>query len=139
MMDVGKYFSSTGMEWYNTLRLPNIITYGWVYGIVWLFLYTCIAIISIWLFDNASRSKYWLITAGTFMINIIANVSWSYIFFYKKLIFAGFIDCIVVLVTAFILMLLIARKSKGTALFLLPYVAWMLLVTYQNYLVWQLN
>lgn len=139
IMGMGRYFSSEGMGWYNTLRLPDIIPSGWVYVAVWTFLYACIAIVAAWLLKNAIYNAYWLVSMGMFMINIVANASWSYIFFYKKLIFAGFVDCIIVLVTAFILMLLVSKKSKSMGLLLLPYVAWMLLASYQNYLVWQLN
>ena len=139
IVDIEKYFASTGIEWYSTLHLPAIIPPAWVYSIVWSFLYVSLAVIAIWLWDNASRSIYYLASLGMFVINVMANISWSYLFFYKKMIFAGFVDCAVILLTAFILMLLIARESKSAALLLLPYVAWMLFGTYQSYIIWQLN
>jgi len=139
IMAIGRYFSDAGMAWYQSLALPSIIPPGWVYGIVWSMLYMLIAIVALWVFNQENKDRYWLALLSILCVNLIANGLWCYIFFYKRLIFLGFIDCLVVLITAFLLMIMISRKSRYVALLLVPYVVWMMLASYQNYLVWIMN
>lgn len=136
---IGRYFASIGKPWYHTLNLPAVIPPSWVYGVAWNILYVLTTVVALWIFNIARKGVTWNIMMGLLVVNAIANGLWCYLFFYHQLIFAGLVDCGITLVTAMLLMILVAQESLYIALLLLPYVGWMAFATYQNYLIWMMN
>jgi len=136
---IGRYFSDAGMAWYYTLARPDSMPPGWVFGVVWNTLYVCMTLVALWLYNRAPQDRNRLIALSILSANAVANGLWSYLFFYKRMIFAGLIDCMIVLITAIALAFLVAKQSRFMAAFVWVYVAWMLFATYTNFLVWQMN
>lgn len=136
---IGRYFSESGQAWYNALVLPDIIPPGWVFGIVWNVLYISLAITTTWLINYVPRDRTWPFMMFLLITNLVANGLWCFLFFNQHLIFIALIDCIVVFVTSFILMIFLMRYSIGLATVLLPYVGWIAFASYLNYLIWIMN
>jgi len=136
----GRYCSEVGMSWYRALVLPDmIIPPDWTFGVMWNTIYVLVTVVALWLYNKAIRDRYWLTSMMLLCVNAVANGLWPFFFFYHQLILVGFLDCIVVLVTATGLMLFVGKQSRLMAILLLPYVAWMTYATYANFLIWQLN
>ena len=73
---LGRVFSSAGMRWYYTLKLPSFTPPSWVFGIVWtiIFVATATAVALVWNRFERDR-QFWLIIGMScgrisFLINI---------------------------------------------------------------------
>ena len=135
----GKFFSNVGMDWYDTLAKPSITPPRWMFGMVWpiIFLFSGIAAIAVWK-TFARDGVFWTIII-LFLANAVLNLSWSYLFFYKRLIFASLICSIVLTLVTYALIFLITQQSFVIASLLFLYVVWITFATYLDFLFWALN
>lgn len=136
---VGKFFSNAGMDWYDTLNKPALTPPRWVFGVVWplIFLLTALAAITVW--QRFTRdSIFWTIIL-LFVVNAVLNLSWSYLFFYKHLIFASVICSVLLTLVTYALIFLIAQQSFAVASLLFLYAGWITFATYLDFLFWVLN
>ena len=101
-----------------------------VFPIAWSILYLCMGIsIGLILLTN-SRRKSTLI--GLFVVQLVLNFLWSFLFFYMRNPFWGLIDIILL----DILLIIYAVKSypvkKWSSILFMPYILWVLFATYLN-------
>ena len=136
---VGKFFTNVGMNWYDALSKPSITPPRWLFGLVWpiIFLLSGIAAIAVWQ-TFARDGVFWTIII-LFLANVVLNLSWSYLFFYKRLIFASLICSIVLTLVTYALIFLIAQQSWAIASLLFLYAGWITFATYLDFLFWALN
>lgn len=130
--------SGYGNDWYDPLREPDLQPPGWVFGTVWPILYALMGIslaLVVAAEPSARRSRGLLL----FALQLIANFSWSPVFFGAGMIDAAFIVILVmnVLVTMTIITFWQVRPLAGALL--LPYLAWLCLATTLNFQTGQLN
>lgn len=135
----GKFFSNVGMGWYDTLAKPSITPPRWMFGLVWpiIFLLSGLASIAVWQ-TFARDGVFWTIII-LFLVNAVLNLSWSYLFFYKRLIFASLICSTVLTLVTYALIFLIAQQSLAIASLLFLYAGWITFATYLDFLFWALN
>jgi tryptophan-rich sensory protein len=136
---LGRYYTSLGMDWYQTINLPSYTPPNWVFGVVWnaIFLLATIAALVVWnTFDNQThRFKIMII----FAINAVLNIAWSYLFFTNHLIGLALIESLALNATIISLTVLIAQKSVATALLLTPYLGWVSFATLLTAHIWFIN
>jgi translocator protein len=125
-------------EWYRGLRKPSWNPPDWAFGPVWTILYILMAI-SAWLVYSEGGLNEQLVPLSIFGIQLVLNVVWSGIFFYKRKILGGLVE--VICLWAAILATIIAFWGASTiaALLLIPYIAWVSIASYLNYTIWRLN
>ncbi len=113
---IGKLFSNIGMEWYDTLNKPALTPPRWVFGVVWplIFLMTAVAAIAVWQ-TFARDGIFWTIII-LFCVNATLNLSWSYLFFYKHMIFASVICSLLLTLVTYALIFLRAYPKIPTSL-----------------------
>lgn len=135
----GGQFTSSGMAWYRTIKLPSWTPEGSVIGIVWTAIYILSAASAIIVWNVfAGDSKFPLI-ALLFLLNAAFNLAWSYIFFARQMIGPAILDCLAIEITLLILIPMIWEKSHVAALLLLPYALWVGFATYLNYSIYIMN
>ena len=137
---VGGFFTSSSVGgWYQTLAQPSFNPPGWVFGPVWIVLYTLMGVSSylVWLKVGInSLAKPALII---FYIHLVLNALWSILFFGLKNPFLAFIEIIILLVMILIIIVLFYRIDKTASYLLIPYLLWVSFASILNFFIWRLN
>ncbi|MBC7588433.1 MAG: tryptophan-rich sensory protein [Chitinophagaceae bacterium] len=124
--------------WYVKLNKPSFNPPNYLFGPVWLLLYTFMGIsfYLIWI-KPASQVR----TAGVlfFLFQFVLNIFWSFIFF--KLHNLGWAFAEIILMWLLILFTINEfRKLSSTAAWLLvPYILWVGFAAVLNFSIWRLN
>ena len=136
---LGRFFTSTGMQWYYTLNLPSYTPPAWFIGAVWMVIFatTATAVTLVW--NRFERdAKFWLII-GLFALNAVLNVLWTYLFFNQHMIGYAFVDAVGLFTTVLLLIVLIGQRSLFVASLLAPYLGWLTFATFLNFVIWWTN
>lgn len=136
----GSWFTSVGMWWYATIRLPGWTPPGSVIGAVWtvIFLLATVSVLLVWNKISHKNPKFDLIVVG-FLLNALLNIFWSDLFFYQHQIGPAVIEAAVLGLSVLGLIILIYPLSQRAAWLLAPYALWVIFATYLTFSVWRLN
>lgn len=135
---IGSFFTGTGMDWYQGINLPEFTPPGSFIGLVWTLIFILTAISILFALNKNLKERKNLVISF-FVINLLLNLSWSFLFFNQHLIGLALIDAILLALSVLILMVLIWPFSKFSSLLLLPYFLWVSFASYLNFIIWQLN
>ena len=124
--------------WYNGLKKPWFTPPEWAFGPVWTILYLLMAIAA-WLVWEQNSAKSIAIPLGLYAAQLALNVLWSFIFFYKRKLRAGFIDIIALWAAILVTLILFWNVDTLAGLLFIPYLAWVTIASALNYKVWKLN
>ena len=115
------YISSD--DWYSTLIKSSLNPPSFVFGIVWPILYVLMGIIAYKLAHKI---------APIFIMQLVLNAAWSWIFFYFPAPFIALLD-IALLIYLNQKILMVIKEESGSLYFLyLPYVLWLLFAAFLN-------
>lgn len=124
--------------WYESIQKPFFNPPDVVFGPVWTVLYILmgISLYLVWIQPfSADRST----ALKAFLIQLLLNFAWSFVFFYFHLIGWAFVE-IVVLLVAIIFMIKSYKVVHPTAAYLqIPYLVWVGFATILNGAIWYLN
>jgi translocator protein len=131
----GRATASALAEWYPALRKPPWTPPGWVFGPVWTLLYPMIAVAG-WLAWREGRARFGPLV---YLLQLALNAAWPWFFFDERRPGAAF-ACIVALGIA-VLATIVAfwRLSRGAAILMLPYLAWVGFAAALNHAIWRMN
>jgi translocator protein len=125
-------------EWYARLAKPGFTPAGWFIGLVWLILYTTMAVAAwrVWRREGFAGARAAL---TLFLIQLVLNAAWTYVFF--GLHSPGLALAEIMLLWAAILLTLLAfwKKDRAAAGLMLPYWLWVSFAAWLNFAIWQLN
>jgi len=135
----GGQLVNSGMQWYQTIKLPSLAPAGSIIGMVWtvIFIFCTIAALIIW--NKFPRSNRFNLIIAIFLINAFLNVFWNFLFFANQWLMAGIIEMIILEITTLILIFLIWPQSKLVASLLIPYALWVPFATYLATQIYLLN
>ena len=125
-------------EWYLSLVKPGWTPPGWVFGPVWGILYLAMSI-SAWIVWLQRSVKEIFIPLGLYMIQLLLNGLWSWLFFGQQLIGTALIDIVLLLAMIAITIIYFRRISKTAGILLLPYFLWVCFATALNFQIWRIN
>jgi len=74
-----------------------------------------------------------------FILNLLLNMAWSYLFFYNQNIFGAFIEALILEISVIALILGMWKLSKRATFLLFPYAAWVAFASFLTYMVYTLN
>ena len=116
-------------EWYTNLNKAPWTPPGWVFGAAWTLIMICFSIYLSFLF-SIRNSKF---IKTLYVIAVILNVSWNYVFFNQQHITLGFANIIALtlLITYFFISFGDDNISQIKYL-LLPYIIWLCIATSLN-------
>ncbi|PKM91355.1 hypothetical protein CVU82_02035 [Candidatus Falkowbacteria bacterium HGW-Falkowbacteria-1] len=139
---IGGYITGGNMDWYDTLNLPIFTPHGSFIGLVWTIIFLLSAI-SILLFSNHPktnrRNLFFIIIVSLFVLNGFLNIFWSTLFFGWHLIFWSVIEMMALNLVNLILILMLWRGYKISAILFIPYFVWVSFATYLAYSIYLLN
>ncbi len=134
---IGSLFTMSAIDgWYTTLIRPELAPPNWIFGPVWITLYTLMGIAAFLVWRKNRRCSMAL---GIFTVQLILNSLWSIIFFGMGALGVAFAE-IVLLWLAIVATILAFWKISRTAAWLLaPYLLWVSFAAYLNFAFWTLN
>lgn len=110
-------------KWYDCIK-SNLAPKSYVFSIVWPILYSLLGYIY---YKNLENNNNKITTILTF--NLLLNITWCYLFFYKKEINLAFANLIIINLTS----IYIYFNDKPNKYYILPYIIWTLFALKLNY------
>ncbi len=123
---------------YAELVRPGWAPPAYLFGPVWTILYAMMAVAA-WLVWRHRETRLARLALVLFMIQLILNGLWSWLFFGWKLGALSFLD--IVLLWGLIVATLVSfsRVTLSAGLLLVPYLAWVTFASVLNFEIWRLN
>lgn len=121
-------------NFFNIIYTPSFTPPKIFFPIIWTILYILIAI-SIFIVRKETNKKYLIILS----INYIFNQLYTFIFFKLNNLFLSFLDCFIIMITAFILFFETKKINKISAFFLIPYVLFSIFASVLSFTIYIMN
>lgn len=125
----GFLFTSSNMEWFNSLNEPVFSPPDWLFGLVWGIIYVIYMFIIYSLLNRNELDKTTLILL---LINGILNIAWCAVFFGLQSLVGGLIVLILHLIVAVLLSLAILKKNNVLGYLSLTLPVWLIFATGLN-------
>ena len=126
-------------NWYEGLVRPAISPPNWVFGPVWITLYTLMGIALYLIWRKGLDNKKVRFAFVFFVVHLVLNASWSLIFFGLQNILPALVVIVLLLLMIIASMVLFWRIDRWATYLLVPYLLWVSFATVLNYLIFQLN
>lgn len=136
---IGSIFTASSVStWYNTLTRPSWNPPSWLFGPVWITLYTLMGIAAylVWTKKDMPGAKIALWVYG---IHLVLNSLWSILFFGLRNPGAAFAEIIILLILIIVTTVLFWKIDPRAGALMLPYIAWVSFAMVLNYSIWRLN
>ncbi|MDF1608140.1 tryptophan-rich sensory protein [Hoeflea sp. YIM 152468] len=121
--------------WYQQLRRPSWTPPNWAFPVVWSILYIAIGI-SGWLVWQTAGAG---IIMALWLLQLILNGAWSWLFFGRHRMDLAFIDVCLLLLTILAYIAFASMVLPLAALLFVPYAVWVATAAALNHAVWRLN
>ena len=125
--------------WYLTLNKPFFTPPNWVFGPVWLTLFTLMGIALYLVWMQGLKKKKVKQAMQIFGLQLGLNTLWSIVFFGFQSIFAGLVVIVLLWLAILWTMLRFWKISRPAGWLLVPYIVWVTIATALNAAVWLLN
>ena len=109
--------------WYEELVKSPLNPPGYVFGIVWPILYLLMGIVAF-----LAAERIWKL----FIIQLILNAAWSWIFFYYQLPIIALLDIALLILINVMIVMNLRASSKALAWLYLPYLLWLFFAAFLN-------
>lgn len=121
--------------WYPLLQKPLLMPPNIVFPLAWGVLYVCMGISFGLTLSAPAKDKLGVILL--FVLQLLLNFMWSWLFFYWCNPTWGLIDLLLLDVIAILYMFRSYRLSHAASWLFVPYILWLLFATYLNgYVFW---
>lgn len=124
---------------YSDYRRPRFSPPAYIFGIVWPILYILIIISYGIVVSKLMNGEISWIILIPFIINIVANLSYTYFQFKLQNFFLALIDILIVLITIIITMIVIWPYSHLVVYLQIPYLCWVSFAPYLQISIFTLN
>lgn len=131
--------SSGVWDWYNQLNKPSFMPPSWLFGPVWTLLYILMAIAVFLVWERGFQNKKVRTAMGLFVMQLILNGLWTWIFFGAQQIFIAFIEIMILWLAIAVTILSFRKISFPAAILMLPYIVWISFAAVLNASIWLLN
>ena len=129
---VAGLFTATAIPgWYETLNKPSFNPPNWLFGPVWTTLYILMGI-SLYLIWKQDAGKGRNLAILIFLLQLLLNFVWSFIFFYYNKIGFALVEIILLWICIGIMLVLFYKIKPIAAIINLPYFLWVTFATILN-------
>jgi len=140
MGSLGSLFTITGpASWYASLAKPFFTPPDWVFGPVWITLFTLMGIALYLVWESGMEKPEVKKAVIVFGAQFVLNVLWSFLFFGLRSPLLGLADIILLWVLIAATIVFFYRVRKGASYLLIPYLAWVSLAMALNAGVYLMN
>ncbi|MFO7658302.1 MAG: TspO/MBR family protein [Bacteroidales bacterium] len=119
----GIFTSKAVPEWYTTLNQPSFNPPNYLFGPVWTTLYILMGI-SLFLIWKQAKSNERNVAITVFLIQLILNFAWSFLFFYLNRIDIALVEIIVLWISIIVMLIKFYRIKPIAAFINIPYLLW---------------
>ncbi|MBQ3047389.1 MAG: tryptophan-rich sensory protein [Clostridia bacterium] len=133
---LGSVFVNLGMDWFSSLETPSKFVPSFIIPIVWTVIYVIFAIV---LCNWVSKENLLKRTLILLIINGILNVLWCLLFFTFNQTLWGLIAILLLLISAWLLVVDIYMQKPIYSLITIIYPVWVSIATTLNLALWILN
>ena len=128
---------ATSATWYRELARPSWAPPGWLFGPVWITLYTSMAVAA-WLVWRRPASVERTRALRWFAVQLALNAAWSPVFFGLRSLGGGLVVIAALLAAIVATIRAFAPCSRPAAALLVPYLAWVGFASALNAALWWL-
>ena len=135
---IGSFATRPNIEgWYNDLVKPSWTPPDSVFGPVWTVLYIMMAAAAwiVWRKTGNFISTPMLV----FILQLILNLAWSWLFFGMRNPLAGLIDIVILWIAILITVVTFWKVYSLAGILLLPYLIWVTFASALNFSIWRMN
>jgi benzodiazapine receptor len=137
---LGSFFTIPAIPtWYSTLNRPAFSPPNWLFGPVWVSLYTLMGISLFMIWNKAEKGSYRRKALVFFFIQLVLNALWSVFFFGLRFPLAGLIEMAFLWSALFVTIYYFFKLSQWAGILLLPYLVWVSFAFVLNFSLWILN
>jgi tryptophan-rich sensory protein len=137
---LGSIFTAPAIQgWYGSLIKPSFNPPDWVFGPVWTLLYILMGIALYLVLIKGKDASGVKKGVQIFLIQLMLNVAWSYLFFYLKSPFYAFLEILLLWAAIFLTMRQFKKLDIRAVWLLVPYILWVSFAAFLNYTIWRLN
>jgi tryptophan-rich sensory protein len=124
--------------WYASLAKPAWTPSNALFGPVWTVLYVLMGVAA-WLVWKRAGFRGAGAALALFVVQLVLNALWSYVFFGLHRISAAFLDIVVLWAVILVVTVLFWRKVRMAGVLMLPYLIWVGYASCLNFALWQMN
>lgn len=126
-------------EWYTHLAKPPLTPPGWVFGPVWILLYTFMGIAAYLVWQKKTKEQCHCAALQLFLFQLALNTIWTFLFFGLREPLLALIEIAILFFAILIVIWQFWKISKPATYLLFPYAAWVAYATYLNFAIWLMN
>ena len=135
---IGSAASAESGLFYQQITRPEWAPPAWLFAPVWTALYLLMGI-SAWIVWRVDGFRAARIALSLFIIQLILNAIWTWIFFVWKQGALAFAEILVLWVLILCTAIAFWRVRALAGIFLLPYLAWVSFASVLTFTIWRLN
>lgn len=137
---IGSFFTVTSIEsWYQTVNKPVFNPPNWIFGPVWITLYTLMGIAAYLVWREWGTNTVAKYATILFFVHLVFNALWSILFFGLENPMLAFFEIIVLWLMIAVLMYMYYGINKTAFYLLVPYILWVSFASVLNFYIWRLN
>lgn len=137
---IGAVFTASSVStWYVTLTKPSFTPPDQLFGAIWTVLYIIIGISAYLVWQKRDTIKQFPRTVAIYLIQLILNALWSFIFFYTHQIGVALFESIFLLFIVIVNAVVFYKIDKTAGLLFTPYILWVGFATVLTYNIFILN
>ncbi len=135
---IGAAASIQAASFYAEMQRPDWAPPGWLFGPVWITLFTLMGIAA-WLVWRRAGFRAARVALTLFLAQLVFNATWSWLFFGWRLGGLAFADILILLLLIAVTLAAFWRHSRLAGALLAPYLLWVGFAAVLNFTVWRLN
>lgn len=134
----GGFASAQAADFYAELIRPSWAPPAWLFAPVWTALYLLMGLAAwrVWRLRGFVGAGTAL---GLFITQLLLNALWTWLFFKWRLGSVAFAEILLLWMVIAATIVMFSRVSKGAAVLMLPYLAWVSLAAALTFSTWQRN
>lgn len=129
--------NSQSMEIYTSFEKPVFFPPAWVFPVVWTILYILMGIASYLALGKSSSKEKGKRALTFYLVQLVLNFAWAFIFFSFRLYGLAFIEFIILLIFVVINTIKFFKIDKIAGLLMIPYILWLLYAGVLNFYIWK--
>lgn len=135
---VGGFASAQAADFYALLVRPSWAPAAWLFAPVWTVLYLLMGLAAwrVWRLHGFAGAGMAL---GLFIAQLLLNALWTWLFFKWRLGSVAFAEILLLWMVIAATIVMFSLVSKGAAVLMLPYLAWVSLAAALTFSTWQRN
>ena len=137
---IGSFFTVNSVRtWYLDINKPVFNPPSWIFGPVWITLYTLMGIAAYLVWRNWGDNNIAKYATILFFVHLLFNSLWSILFFGFQNPALAFFEIIILWLMILALIILYYQVNKTAAYLLIPYILWVSFASILNFSIWRLN